>query len=582
VDALSDAERRLREAVTRDPKDGRAREELGSYYLEHGRPFTALWELQEAVTREPGDFLSRINHANALAAGGLLEEANAELREMLQHQPGRLEICRRIADLALAAARPAEAVAALQEGRNLWQSPEALIVLGRAHEALGQTEEARAAYEGSRKLQRETPEAYARLGRLLLAAGRHADARQAFAAVAFWDPRRVDAPYYLGLTALEAGSRAEAQSAFQAALRLAPGYPPALLQLGLLAEEAGRPTDAARWLQAAARDPATAEAHQALARLSEKRGDLAASYRERDLYFRARGLNARAAAIDAAWAAARPEDVAAPLALSEVEAEMNHRERALVVAEAALKRHPREPALQERFAALLLAAGKRARAEVVCRAWLRLQPQAARPRWMMGRVASAAGRGEEGLRWLEEAVTRAPGEALFHHELGEALARRPAPADRRRAAAQLARAAALAPKDAACRYAWALALQTLGRVDDARAQFLRTLDLDPRYLPTLHRVVSAARDTGRDDQVALWSRVARAVAARQQQNARLWQPTWDRPQDALAYVALARHLIDHGELRPARGQLEEALRLRPALPDAAALCDTVERVLAVE
>jgi tetratricopeptide (TPR) repeat protein len=500
---------------------------------------------------------------------------------MLKRQPGRLEICRRLADLALAVARPADALTALQEGRELRQSPEALVVLGQVHGALGQTAEARAAYEASRKLLPENPDAYGGLGRLFLDAGRHAEARQAFMAVTFWDPRRADAHVSHGLAALRAGSRDAAESAFQAALRVAPEHRPARLQLGLLAEAAGRPTDALRWLRAAAGEMSTVEARLALARVYTARGDRSAAFRERGLYFRERGLKARAAATYAAWIAAFPDDVEARMALSEVEAEMNHLPRALAVAEAGLKRLPREPALHERVAEGALATGRRERAAAACRSWLRLKPRAAGPCRMMGRLALAAGRETEAIRRLEEAAARAPDDAGVLRELGEALARLPSRADRERAAARLQRAVALAPGDASCRYAWALALQALGRMEEARSQLLRALDLDPRHLPALRRVVAIARSGGLDEPVVLWARLARREAARRQAEARLWQETWDRPKAPAGYLALARHLIQRGGLRPAQSQIEEALRLRRELPEAAALRDTVTRVLAV-
>jgi tetratricopeptide (TPR) repeat protein len=575
------AEPRLRAAVASNPKDGRAREELGSYYLDHGRPFSALWELQEAVTLQPRQFLSRINHASALAAAGALDEASQRLREMLRLQPGRLEVCRRLADLALATARPADALAILRESRDLERSPEALVVLGKTHAALGETAEARAAYERSRALMPENPDAYDGLGRLFLAEERPGDARQAFMAVTFWDPKRPEAHYQLGLAALQCGSRREAESAFQAALKLDPDHRPSHLQLGLLALATGRQIDALRSLQAAAGDLATAEARLALAGIYDARGERGAAWRERVRHDLDRDLKARAAATCASWIAVLPDDTAARRMKVEIEAAMGYRTRALAAAEAALKRRPREPALLECAAERALAVGDGKRAAALCRAWLRLEPESARARWILGRMALAAKSDTQAVRWLEEAARRPPGDAPILRELGAALASRPARADRERAALLLERAVRRAPLDPSNRVAWALSLQGLGRHDDAREQLLRALDQDPCHLPALRGLLAAVRASGSETQTTLWARVARRAIEAQQQEGRLWQQTWDRPLNAAAYLALARQLILAGRLRPAQSQLDEALRLDPALADVRVLRDTVGRVLSV-
>jgi tetratricopeptide (TPR) repeat protein len=227
-------ERQLRGAVAQHPKNPVAHEELGSFLLEQRRPLDAIPPLHEALRLQPERFLARINLGNAIAALGLRDEARAVFQELLRRNPGRIEVCRRLADLALETGQPEEALRILRTGRGLDQSPEALVVLGQIYQAQGKPDEARAAYESSRRLMARNPDAYYRLGRLFMADRRYSDAKQAFMATTFWDPQRADAHYQLGMAALATKDLAGARAAFQAALKASTGYGPAVLQLRLL------------------------------------------------------------------------------------------------------------------------------------------------------------------------------------------------------------------------------------------------------------------------------------------------------------------------------------------------------------
>src|SRR5262249_32282725 len=155
---------------------------LGTYYVESGRPFAALWELQAARSLVPDDLLTRLSLADALAAGRFPDQALAELRALLIRYPGRVEICRRLADLYLATRRPASAAAALRQAAELPRSPEALLVLGRALQSLKRYDEAERALREAQQLQPASLEPYLHLGRFYLDRGEAAEAEQAFLA----------------------------------------------------------------------------------------------------------------------------------------------------------------------------------------------------------------------------------------------------------------------------------------------------------------------------------------------------------------------------------------------------------------
>jgi predicted Zn-dependent protease len=224
--SAAETERRFREVVAKRPQDPIAREELGSFLLERRRPLDAIPELHESLRLQPERFLARINLGNAIAAIGLRDEARVVFRELLRRNPGRIEVCRRLADLALETGQPEEALRIVRTGRDLDQSPEALVVLGQIYQALGKNKEARAAYEASRRLISRNPDAYYRLGRLFLASRRYTDAKQAFMAATFWDPGRADAHYYLGRAMEATGDGAGARAAFAASRKASPGYTP--------------------------------------------------------------------------------------------------------------------------------------------------------------------------------------------------------------------------------------------------------------------------------------------------------------------------------------------------------------------
>src|SRR5206468_6571362 len=117
-----------------------------------------------------------------------------------------------------------------------------------------------------------------------------------------------------------------------------------------------------------------------------------------------RGLPVRAVAEYEALARRPEHEVDAVLEMSLVLVQMQQNARAVRAVEAALARHPRETALYERLAILLLLLPDRAQAQRRCEEWQRLEPRSLRPVWVMGKIAADGGDMERALRLLQQAV----------------------------------------------------------------------------------------------------------------------------------------------------------------------------------
>ena len=280
-------------------------------------------------------------------------------------------------------------------------------------------------------------------------------------------------------------------------------------------------------------------------------------------------------------AALDPHRTEAILLLTETYFRMKQEQRGVKVVEAALQRHPREGALYERLAALYTATGNRPAAARACQAWLRVQPAAAAPHWVLGKIAVDTLRLEEGLRELEQAVARDPKNAEFAYALAVALLRCPTPDNQQRAARLLGEAVRRAPDVARYRNQLGLTLRLQGNPEGARQQFLRSLDLDPHEAPVYSNLVAVAHQLQRPNQVRFWSPLVRAVEDRTRDELRLWRSVWDHPTDDAAYYQLAEFLIRTGDLSKAQSQLEEALRLRPQSPKARQMLERVSNIVRV-
>lgn len=580
-----DPEQVLREAVAREPGNARARERLGTFYVETGRPFTGLWELQEARVLDPHDLVTGLGIARALEDGRFPELAAAELKALLARYPGRIEVCRRLADFYLATGRPTEAIRALRGAENLEKSPEALLVLGRACQTTGQYEEAEKRMQAAQRLMPTAAEPYYHLGRLYLDAGETAQAEQAFLAARVLMPSRPEPRVGLGLTYLKRGGpdgRRKAEAEFRAAIERAPNHAVAHTRLGQICLARKEYQAAAEHFVRALRAEKNVEACRGMAVALAAMGRPVEAQYHWGLFYTRKDLRPRSAEAFRKMQELDPERTEATLLLTETYVRMKQEQRGVALVEAALARHPDDPVLHERLAALHFASGNRRAARRACQTWLRLQPEAAAPHWILGKIAVDALRLEEGLLHLEQAVARDPKNPEYAYALAVALLKRPTPENRERARELLHRAIRLAPDVARYRNQFGLLLRADGDLEAALRQFLLSLDLDPHEPPVTMNVVSVARQLNRPHQVRLWSPLVRAVEDRTREELALWRAVWDHPTDEEALFRLAQFLIRTGELTKAQSQLEEALRLRPSWPEARQALETVREIVHVQ
>ena len=365
------------------------------------------------------------------------------------------------------------------------------------------------------------------------------------------------------------GGADRAGQAFDEALRRAPGYVPALLQLGLLFQHHARYREAAqRFLDAIDRAPTEPEPHLLLATAFSAMGETAEAHRQRGLYYSLSAQPARALAEYERFQRACPEKLDGPLLISQSYIQMQQNERAAAVVDAALRRHPGEPALLERLGSLYILTHSLAEAGQVAAAWLRAHPDAARPHSLLGRVARGSHRMDEAIREFEAALAREPNNAEYASALGSALAQNPAPAARQRALSLLRQAVALSPREPDYHHQLGVLQQQWGQPEPARREFLATLSLDPDRSSAYNNLTQVSQALRRPRQVALWAAAMRAVQERLSEEKRQYREIGEHPDDPGRYYALAKMLLQNGKLMQAQSQLEQALQMRPGWPEA--------------
>jgi tetratricopeptide (TPR) repeat protein len=580
-----DGERqRLLEAVARQPAAANARLELARYFADRGRPAEAAWEHAEAAALAPGSASAPVGLAGALGQIRLSGVAVGLLKEELRRQPRAIPIRIALAEQSLATGRP-ERAAALLAADGVPRTPETLLALGRAHLALGRLSAARSAFEQHLGLTPGSAEGHYWLGRLAWIMDQAPAARRSWergADLAPGDPRF---PYCLAMACAEdpaPDSANRAGQAFEEALRRSPGYVPALVQLGRLYQRHGRhQAAAAQFLKAIDHAPTDPEPHRRFADALAALGEKAEAHRQRGLSYSLSDQPLRAIEEYERFQALDPENLHGPLLISQSYIQMRRNDRASSVVQVALQRHPGDPALRERLVTLFLLTHSRVEAEQVCRAWLQEQPDAARPYWLLGRVAAGNRQVEEALDHFETAAARDPARAEYLFSLGTTLVRQAAPEAQPRALSLLRRAVDLEGDNPEFHHQFGVALQQAGRWEEARREFLAALTLDPDRAAACNNLAQVAQALRRPHQVALWAKAMRAAQERLREERRLRRLAGQHPGDPSPYIALARALLQAGRVASAHSQLEQALTLRPNHPEARRLMAQITALRAV-
>jgi Flp pilus assembly protein TadD len=580
-DAPSPEERSLlRSVAAARPGDPIPARGLGAFYQAAGRPFGALWAYSLAVHARESDTAATLGLAQALEAGLFHDAAAARLRSVLAREPGQREARERLAELYVRTGRPEEALRVVRGAGVMAGTTEGALLEGRALEAIGDARSAERAYRRAARPP-EDARPWHRLGLLAIAQGRLDGARQALTRARALDPGDprvlVDLGRVLALTGDPADRRA-AMGLFREAVRGRP-YAPAYYQSGLLLAREGALAQAAEgFARATVADPDFADAYRELAVVLDRMGRRAEAHRQRALYYSVKDLRALSLREYLRMAEADPSGPDGLLMASDTAFKMIQNVRAAELATRAWERYPGSRQARGHLAALWFVIHRWKSASDLCRTWLREDPDAVEPRWVLGRVAVGERRFDEGIWLYEQALARDPENAGYLETLSAALVDAPGEEKVPRAVATLSRLVTVAPENAEARHRLGVALMRSGRLEEAERQMLRSLDLDPNRSETYSLLVQLAARRREPGAARAFGSLVRAVEERLREELMLWRATWDRPEDPNGYLALARFLVRTGEIRKAESQLEQALALRPHWREAEAELARVRRL----
>lgn len=607
-------ERRLRDAVRQRPADPQAHGALGAYLLKQRRPYEALWAFQDAIDLDPKEKSRgigpeapsprrlpeesealRLQIARALIVAHLPRQALRFLARSYSssHEPGDatartpdLEERRVAAAAYLAMGDPVGAVGMLKAaGPALATSPKALLDLGNAYEVLGDDLAAEAAYRRHLEQAPDSLEGYLALARV---GTRRQQWREALAALARArrlapdDPR----PLYQIALALEARGGPEAEiEADQLLGRLLashPDYGPAHVRLGRRRLRQRRPVEALAHFEAARSAGAGgAEVRLHLAEALEATGRKAEAQYQRGVYYLETRQPHRALRAFERMALLDPGQPNAQVMIATAYAGMEEPASAAEAARRGLERHPDDPQLLSLCARMLAMADDRTAANHLCRRWIERYPEAAEPYFLLASMEREALRFREAARLAQQALARDADNAEYCLEAGRAFAALATPRDLRRAAAMLSRATALNPGDPKAPLQLAEVLLKLGDLEGARQQYQRGMDLDPGNRQGVVGLSQLCSRLGKGERVAFYSAIIRELQERADAARLLWRQVLRTPDDADAHARLAQRLLEAGDLKYARYELERVVELRPDQTVPARQLQVVERLLAL-
>ena len=318
-----------------------------------------------------------------------------------------------------------------------------------------------------------------------------------------------------------------------------------------------------------------------LAAALEAAGQKVEAAHQRGLYFEAIQQPRRAVQEYRRMAALDPARKDVPLLLSAVYTHMEMKDQAAEVARRGLAQHPEDPQLLARRAMLLMMMDDRAAAVALCRQWRQRYPNAAEPYYLLARVEREALHPAEAVRLSEQAMARDPRNAEYCLETALALTAAPTPANLRRAAATLRRAVALNPHSAGAHLRLGDVLERLGELEGARQEYERSMDEDHSTRFGVYALSQLCPRLGKGSRAAFYADIVRVLREREDAARPLWRQVYQTPADVDAHARLARLLLDSGDLRQARDQLERTVELRPDRKAEKRQLEVVKRLLAL-
>lgn len=149
--------------------------------------------------------------------------------------------------------------------------------------------------------------------------------------------------------------------------------------------------------------------------------------------------------------------------------------------------------------AQLAQANQWATATALCQQLLQQQPNLAQAWHFLGLIALNQGQNQNALGYVERAIALDPAVAVFHNHAGVTQC---ALGNLEQGIVHYQRALELEPQALDIRYNLALALQKLGRLDEARSAYLQLVMQQPRYVMAHHQLGNLARQDNPQQAIA--------------------------------------------------------------------------------
>lgn len=237
--ALFESPRAMWEDVLRhQPENACAHANLGIELYNAGRSEASLEHFEAAMRIEPKRVKKTgTDLGNALVVLGRADEAIGQFETVLSKWPDYAPAHAGLGSALLTAGRAQDAIAPLKRAIELQpRSVEAQMNLAIALSNVGKTSEAVAGLEAGLKLQPNSAELHRCLGVILANSGQTAGAIEHLRDCVRLAPNSVDGRLMLGVVLLSAQQPAEAVAQFEAALRIDPNHAEARNQLKLAIE----------------------------------------------------------------------------------------------------------------------------------------------------------------------------------------------------------------------------------------------------------------------------------------------------------------------------------------------------------
>lgn len=448
-----------RNAIEIDPKFAPARVKLGEAYLRAGDPAKALAQYVRAADLLPADVSVQLKAGGLLLAARRYDEARARADSVLERDP---------------------------------RSAGAHILRGNAVASLRDFEGGVAEIEEALRLDPAKSVAYASLGGMQLARGRRQEAEDAFKKALALAPQSIEAHLAVANFYWNIERPDDARRTLEAALKLQPDHVLVNRGLAALAISSGHPEDAEQYLRRTA-SPTSPESVLALAdyylamkrprdavdRLGTLRPDRRVKAAVDERLVRAYVMNGetgRAHALADEMIKRNPKDATARLVKGELLFGEGRREEALDAVRAAVAANPKDASAQFLLGKVYAARGDIPAAQAAFTEVLKDNPRAASAQVELAKLHLASRQSDASVTAAQEALASAPQSVEARVVLIRGLLAKP---DLRGAEREIDELARLYPGSAIVEVQRGLLLTARRQSKEARAAFIRALELAP-------------------------------------------------------------------------------------------------------